>query len=212
MSGPGEVSLNKKAPPSDKYDAHQIMLDNREIAPPPRDEQAEKKRMMIWSGILSIVMFAIIMITLPFTVLSFGGLVVYASTVALILFLFNLLFRYFAILLLAYFYITKYTVLEREGYFPFISIVMPVFNEGPILKENLKSLLNLDYPNYEILVINDGSKDETLDVALEMVGYHKGISSMVKISILNKPNGGKSKALNAGCQYSEADIVLNVDG
>lgn len=191
---------------------YQISLDNREIEPPERDEGMEKMRMMIWSGLVSVLMIIIIAITLPMTVLSIGGLIVYASLVALILFLFNLLFRYFAILILAYFYITKYSVMESEGYYPFISINMPVYNEGVVLRDAVLSIIDLDYPNFEIIIINDGSKDDTQEVAEALVGYHQGKSSMVKVSLINKPNGGKAKALNAGIQYSEADFVLNVDG
>ena len=118
------------------------------------------------------------------------------------------MFRYFSILVLAYLYITKYTVEEKDGYYPFVSIIVPVYNEGKVLADSISSLLDLDYPNYEILIVNDGSKDNTAEVAETLVGYRQGRTSLVKVSLINKPNGGKSKALNAGIQYSEADFVL----
>ncbi|MFH0733958.1 MAG: glycosyltransferase family 2 protein [bacterium] len=191
---------------------HQILLDNQEVEPPERNEEKEKIRTMVITGVLSIAFLAIILITLPFTILTFSGLVVYASIVALMLFLFQLLFRYFSIMILAYLYITKYTVEEPEPYFPFISIIMPVYNEGVVLKDSVESIVNLDYPNYEIIIVNDGSTDNTLEIAEPLVGYKQGLNSLVKVSLINKPNGGKSKALNAGIQYSEAEFVLCVDG
>ncbi len=193
-------------------DKAQILLDNREIDPPKRNEKREKIRAMIFSGVVSLAMFIIIMITLPQTVLSFNGLFVYASIVALVIFLFILLFRYFSILVLAYLNTTKYTVEEYDNYFPFVSIIVPVYNEDKVVKQSIESLLNLDYPNYEIIVVNDGSTDGTAEVADEMVGYQKGRTSMVKVSLINKPNGGKAKALNAGIQYSDAEFTVSVDG
>ncbi len=191
---------------------YQIALDNREVQPPKRNEGVEKLRVIFISGFLSILLIATIIITLPITVLSWSGLFVYSSIVSLVIFLFILLIRYFTTLFMAYFYITRYTVQTKEGYYPFISIIVPVYNEGKVIHSSIESLLDLDYPNYEILIVNDGSTDDTATVAGSLVGYQKGRSGLVKVSLINKPNGGKSKALNAGIQYSEAQFVLCMDG
>ncbi|KAF0141110.1 MAG: glucosaminyltransferase [Stygiobacter sp.] len=151
-------------------------------------------------------------LTLPLTVLSWSGLFVYSSIVSLVIFLFILLIRYFATLFMAYFFITRYTVQDKHGYFPFVSIIVPVYNEGKVLRSSIESLLELDYSNYEIIIVNDGSTDDTAIVAESLVGYQKGVSGLVKVSLINKPNGGKAKALNAGIQYSEAQFVLCMDG
>ena len=174
-----------------KIEKLQVVLDNREIKPPVRNEGREKLRTIIISGILSLVLILVILFTLPLTVLSWSGLFVYSSIVSLVIFLFVLMFRYFSILVMAYLYIT---------------------NEGKVLADSISSLLDLNYPNYEILIVNDGSKDDTAQVAETLVGYRQGRTSLVKVSLINKPNGGKSKALNAGIQYSEADFVLCMDG
>ncbi len=189
-----------------------ILLDNREIDPPKRNEKREKIRTIIVSGLLSLFLLIVILVTLPKTVLSFNGLFVYASTVALVIFLFILLFRYFSIIVLAYLGTTKYTVKEFPAYYPFVSIIVPVYNEEKVVEQSVKSLMELDYPNYEIIVVNDGSTDKTAEVAGNLVGYHKGKSSMVKVSLINKPNGGKAKALNAGIQFSDAEFTVSVDG
>lgn len=191
---------------------YQIELDNREVTPPKRNEGKEKLRVILITGILSILLIAIIFFTLPMTVLSWNGLLVYASIVSLVIFLFVLLFRYFTILFLAYFYITKYTVQEKNGFSPFISIIIPAFNEGITLKSSINSLLKLDYPNYELIIVNDGSTDDTGIIAETLVGNKQGKNSIIKVSLINKPNGGKAKALNAGIQYSEADFVVCMDG
>jgi poly-beta-1,6-N-acetyl-D-glucosamine synthase len=195
-----------------KINKYQIALDNREIKAPQRNEEKEKKRFIFVSGSLSIIFLVIILVTLPLTVLSWSGLFVYSSIVSLVIFLFVLLLRYFSILVLAYLYITKYTVQEREGYYPFVSILVPVYNEEKVVKSSIESLLEIDYPNYEIIIINDGSSDQTSAVAETLVGYRRGRSSQVKVSLINKANSGKAKSLNAGIQYSQAQFVLCMDG
>jgi len=191
---------------------YQIALDNRELQPPKRNLGVEKLRMIFLSGIFSIFLIITIILTLPLTVLTWSGLFVYASIVSLVIFLFILLIRYFGTLFMAYFYITRYTTQDREGFYPFISIIVPVYNEGVVLQNSIESLLDIDYPNYEIIIVNDGSTDDTSAIAEEFVGHQKGRSGLVKISLINKPNGGKAKALNAGIQYSEAQFVLCMDG
>ncbi len=195
-----------------KNQKYQIALDNREVKLPKRNLGAEKLRAIFISGFVSLLLIITIILTLPLTVLTWSGLFVYSSIVSLVIFLFILLIRYFAILFMAYFYNTRYTVEKKEGYYPFISIIVPVFNEGIVLRLSIESLLDIDYPNYEIIIVNDGSTDNTALVGESLVGNQKGKNGLVKISLINKPNGGKAKALNAGIQYSEAQFVLCMDG
>ncbi len=167
---------------------------------------------IISSGLISLLMMAIILYTLPFTVLSFSSLFEYSTLVSLFIFLAVLLFRYFLVLIAAYLYLTKYTFNTVEGYFPFVSIIVPVYNEGKVVLDSIMSLLRLDYSNYEIIIVNDGSTDNTAEVARTLVGYQAGVYGDVKVSLINKPNGGKARALNAGISYSKAEIVLCMDG
>lgn len=167
---------------------------------------------MLTSGLASVFLIVVIFATLPMTVLSTSALFEYATLVSLFIFLTVLLFRYFLVLIAAYLYLTKYTFNTVEGYFPFVSIIVPVYNEGKVVRESIMSLLRLDYSNYEIIVVNDGSTDDTAAVAKTLVGYQKGVYGEVKISLINKPNGGKARALNAGISYSKAEIVLCMDG
>lgn len=170
------------------------------------------KRIFV-SGILSLILLFIIIYTLPQTVLDVSSLLEYTTIVALVIFLFVLVIRYFAILIMAYLYINEYTYKPTTGFFPFVSIIVPVYNEEKVIAESIKSLLGLDYSNYEIIIVNDGSTDRTKEVAESLVGYQKGkLSADVKVSLINKPNGGKAQALNAGIKYSKAEIVLCMDG
>jgi cellulose synthase/poly-beta-1,6-N-acetylglucosamine synthase-like glycosyltransferase len=113
---------------------------------------------------------------------------------------------------MAYLYINEYTFLDTNGFAPFVSIIVPVFNEGKVIKESIKSLLNLDYKNYEIIIVNDGSSDDTKQIAESLFGYQQGRYNKIKVSLINQPNLGKARALNAGIYYSKADFVLSMDG
>ncbi len=149
----------------------------------------------------------------PFT-LGFSGLLVYSSIVALILFLIVLLVRYFGLLLLSYVHTAKYTARTEEEaeFLPKVSIIVPAYNEGVLMRSTIESLLLQEYPDYEVIVIDDGSKDNTGAIAREMVGLYETPGRRVEVKLVEKPNGGKSTALNAGIQVASADFVLNVDG
>lgn len=177
------------------------------------DNPAQKyvQRILV-SGIISLFLILIIVYTLPYTILSFNSMLEYAVIVALVIFLFILLVRYFAILIFAYLYLNEYTFRKNGDIKPFVSIIIPVFNEERVIKQSIKSLLEQDYPNYEIIIVNDGSTDNTNNVAESLVGYQKGVYKNIKVSLINQPNGGKAKALNTGIQFSKADFVLCMDG
>lgn len=164
------------------------------------------------AGSLSIVLCLILYYTYPLLNITIGGFVVYSSIVALVVFLSFLLLRYFGILFSSFLFITKYTLSGKNDFNPFVSIIIPVYNEANIIKESVKSLLKLDYDKYEIIIVNDGSTDDTARCCEELVGMHKGLHSDIKIVLINKPNGGKSSALNTGIQYSKAEFVLCMDG
>ncbi len=189
-----------------------ITISNRDDE--KKDENFEQKylRRILVSGIISLLLVLVIVYTLPYTVLSFSSLLEYATIVAFVIFLFILLIRYFAILVMAYLYVNEYTFMESNGFSPFISIIVPVFNEGKIIKRSVLSLLNLDYKNYEVIIVNDGSSDDTKQIAESLVGYQQGKHGKIKISLINQTNLGKARALNAGIYYSKADFVLCMDG
>lgn len=164
------------------------------------------------SGLLSLLLILVIIFTLPKTILTVTSLIEYSIIVSLVLFLIILLVRYFIILILGYLYLNEYTFLEENNYSPFVSIIIPAYNEAKVLKQSLNSLLELNYKNYEIIIVNDGSTDNTKEIAESYVGFHKGRNGNIKITLINKFNGGKSTALNAGIAFSNADFVLCMDG
>ncbi len=87
--------------------------------------------------------------------------------------------------------------------YPFISIIIPAYNEEKCIEKTIESLLEADYPNKEIIVIDDGSNDKTYDIALRYK------SSGFKV--VHRENGGKWSALNCGLFFSKGEIIVVVD-
>jgi cellulose synthase/poly-beta-1,6-N-acetylglucosamine synthase-like glycosyltransferase len=90
---------------------------------------------------------------------------------------------------------------------PLISIVAPAFNEGKVIEASIRSLLTLDYPRYEVLIVDDGSTDDTLERAKTLEGQYPNAN----VQVLWKPNGGKSSALNFGIARAAGDFFLCMD-
>jgi cellulose synthase/poly-beta-1,6-N-acetylglucosamine synthase-like glycosyltransferase len=112
---------------------------------------------------------------------------------------------------------------------PPIALLAPAYNEEQTIENSTRSLLGLDYPEFEVIVINDGSKDATLEVlkrafALEPVKRdhdralaHQPIRAIYRsavcerLLVIDKENGGKADALNAGLNLARAPIVCSMD-
>lgn len=110
-----------------------------------------------------------------------------------------------------------------------VSILVPAYNESGNIVESIESLLKLEYPTYEIIVVNDGSKDDTMDQLIRHFNLQKTelyfeqkiahqpirdvyITPELKtLKVIDKENGGKADALNAGLNISENDLVFSID-
>ena len=88
---------------------------------------------------------------------------------------------------------------------PLVSIIVPAYNEEVNAVSSMQSLLKGDYPNFEILFVDDGSKDQTYEKVRAAFSGHP------KVKLFSKPNGGKSSALNFGIRQSKAEYVICID-
>lgn len=89
---------------------------------------------------------------------------------------------------------------------PLVSIIVPVYNVGAFVRPCVRSLLAQTYKNIEILIVNDGSSDDTVDVIKETAGDDP------RIKVLDKENGGLSTARNYGTERCSGDYIMYVDG
>lgn len=145
---------------------------------------------------------------------------------------------YFGLLILSYISAKKQvrlwkiknkSLLFKKRMLPTISIIAPAYNEEKTIIESANSLLNLKYPEYELIIMNDGSKDRTLDVLIKyfdltrvdyVFNYElntkpvRGIymnRSMPKLIVVDKENGGKADSLNAGINISHKEYFCGID-
>jgi cellulose synthase/poly-beta-1,6-N-acetylglucosamine synthase-like glycosyltransferase len=112
---------------------------------------------------------------------------------------------------------------------PRITLLAPAYNEAKTIAESLRALLGIQYPNLEVIVINDGSKDETLGVLHDQFGlsavhpiyrqqlHTKPVRALYRSTIhpnlvvVDKENGGKADSLNAGLNIAANELVCAID-
>ncbi|HCL02793.1 MAG TPA: glycosyl transferase, partial [Lachnoclostridium phytofermentans] len=110
-----------------------------------------------------------------------------------------------------------------------ISVLVPAYNEENTIVDNIKSLLALNYPSFEVIVINDGSQDNTFHKIVEAYNLKeisqpvrhliktksvKGIYKNLDIPnliLVDKENGGKADALNVGINISKYPVFTTID-
>ena len=86
-----------------------------------------------------------------------------------------------------------------------VSIIIPVYNSEKYISKCLDSVLNQTYKNIEILVINDGSKDNSIDILRE---YEKKDDRIV---VIDKENEGVAKTRNQGIKKATGDYIMFID-
>lgn len=110
-----------------------------------------------------------------------------------------------------------------------VTVIVPCYNEEQTISPVVRSLLSLEYNEYQVFVVNDGSKDSSLDLLIKEYELKisdtpyiekiptqrvKNIYSSVKYSnlfVIDKENGGKADALNAGINVSTCPLVISLD-
>ena len=86
-----------------------------------------------------------------------------------------------------------------------VSVLIPAYNEEKVIAKTVERILESDYRDLEIVVIDDGSQDNTLGV------LHARFDSDPRVSLIRVANGGKAKALNVGLTHAKGDIIVALD-
>lgn len=95
-------------------------------------------------------------------------------------------------------------LVSRE-FHPKVSVVIPAYNEEKVIVRTVNSILASDYPNLDVILVDDGSTDKTYQKAAEVFFDNS------KVRLYSKPNGGKSRALNYGIARSKSEIIVTLD-
>ena len=88
---------------------------------------------------------------------------------------------------------------------PLQSVLIPAFNEAKVIVQSVRRILASDYPNLEVIVIDDGSTDGTS----ECVRQH--FADDLRVMLLTVPSGGKARALNCGLQRARGSVIVTLD-
>lgn len=125
----------------------------------------------------------------------------------------------------------NYNSLVLSPLSPKISIIAPAYNESKTIIDNIRTLLSLYYNNFEVILVNDGSTDDTFEkirttYELERVNYYfdyripceriKGVyksknPSYTRLTVIDKNNGGKADSLNAGINICKSTLFVSID-
>lgn len=97
-------------------------------------------------------------------------------------------------------------------YRPFVSVIVPAWNEEVGIRTTVSSLLASDYPDLEVVVVNDGSTDGTEDVVLRLLDEERARGDRGRTLVYRRqPNAGKARALNHGVRVARGEIIVTVD-
>ena len=164
-------------------------------------------------------------------------LLIYLNYLAIIYFAFVNLF-YIFLNFRAYFSLKKQYFIKQEAnpdrvfkseFYKPLSIIVPAYNEEETIIENLNSILSLRYPEFEVIVVNDGSKDDTLSKIIDYFNLQPSQRSFEKelqtrevhevyhsldypnLIVIDKNNGGKADSLNAGINTAHFPLICSID-
>ena len=92
-----------------------------------------------------------------------------------------------------------------SAFAPFVSVIVPAYNEALVISNSIKSLLGSNYETFEIIVVDDGSQDNTSNVvSQEFAGDER-------VRLFTVANSGKADALNTGLRYAHGEIIIALD-
>lgn len=213
---------------------------------PTRDTEKEKdKNIMLYVGLfLLTITFPVIYVfrhhEILFTVsiinqikkyiIDFNYYLIYYSCMINSLYIIILLFSFIGLFSQSlYWKVKQINLLFKKNVLPGISIIAPAFCEESTITESVNSLLNLQYPDYELIVVNDGSIDGTLNKLIDYYDLEKvdrvvcselntmpirGVYTNKQISkliVVDKANGGKADSINAGINISSKEMFCCID-
>ena len=141
--------------------------------------------------------------TLSFRSLSFGLWIIYYVFFA------TLLFGIFRLVLVLYFAVRqKYHMSPKRKYEKndtSVSVIVPAYNESVVIAKTIDSLLMSTYSTFDIIVIDDGSTDDTGKIVEEKYRHNP------RVRLLQKTNSGKGKSMNYGIDHTDAEIIIVID-
>jgi len=143
--------------------------------------------------------------------IAFSGLAFVGSFIVMVFFLGDILMSARLVIVGVFAIIDRLRKPHRQaspGFHPRVAVLVPAYNEEKVIVRTIRSVLHSDYKNLRVIVIDDGSKDRTADLARE--AYAEQIAAG-RVVVLSKPNGGKAAALNFALEHLDEEIYVGID-
>lgn len=125
-----------------------------------------------------------------------------------IFFIVSIVLALFRILLIAPLAIRQARRQRTQHFPPYnepVAVIIPAYNEGLVVCRTIKTALDSDYPNLRVIVVDDGSTDNTAEVVRSAYGHDP------RVKLIRKENGGKASALNAGIAEAGTEVIVSID-
>jgi len=185
--------------------------ERRNLATRPAEKPTVKPPMRVGFQLLISIAIIVLVVLATFFMFKYpqklGPIFISALVVTLATFLLLLILRHFILIWFSFLHQRELAYQDIPEIYPFVSIIVPAYNEAEVISNSLASLLELRYPYYEIIAVDDGSSDGTFEKMKEFEGNHYG----VRVQTFRKENSGKADALNYGIRRSKAPIVICMD-
>ena len=163
--------------------------------------------------IISLSILIILLLTFLLTIYyktfyHFNNIIIKIGVGIILIFITLVILRYMLLLFFSILKIVMKTADEKENILTTsnkkVSVIIPAYNEEKVIQQSMKSVIEQTYPNIELIVVDDGSTDNTSLVA-------KKFSHIPYVKVLRKTNGGKANAINYGIKHSSGEIIMIVD-
>lgn len=145
---------------------------------------------------------------------------------------------YFVLIGLGYFTMRRFRTrltlgevdkLLKSPLMPSIAVLAPAYNESATIRDSVRAALSVRYPNHELIIINDGSQDDTIQILIDDFHLYKSSRAPIgdiatrpiraiyesrdpiRLVVIDKENGGKADSLNAGLNVARAPLVVTCD-
>lgn len=164
--------------------------------------------LIIAISIIMIVLMAFILFNYYQTFYVFNNIVIKIGIGIILIFIGLVVLRYMLLLFFSIIKVLIKTADEKESKLKKsnkkVSVIIPAYNEEKVIEQSMRSIINQTHPNIELIVVDDGSTDNTSLVAQKY-------TYLPFVKVLKKPNEGKAKAINYGIEHSTGELIMVVD-
>jgi cellulose synthase/poly-beta-1,6-N-acetylglucosamine synthase-like glycosyltransferase len=168
-----------------------------------REKKKRIGRLAFWIPVISLSsLFFLLPVAFAAALYIWGEFSIFSWVLLLSLTLI-LYFNFLTLPLVIFHKLREEKLAQLPPYLPSISVLIPSYNEEKVIARTVETVIEATYPGKEVIVIDDGSSDRTLQIARSF--GDRGVK------VIHRPNGGKASALNHGLMFARGEVIIIVD-